>query len=83
MMWKDEDEDVRAQLLLSISGNAEPPEYSCDIFMTFQFLAAHDDESVFANYTTLALTFIKDEGDLISAKRKGPVLSCYKGFVLV
>lgn len=37
-MWKDEDEDVRAQLLLSISGSVvEPPEYSCDIFMTFQF----------------------------------------------
>lgn len=42
-MWKDKDEDVRAQLLLSISGSVERPEYSCDIFMTFQYLAAHDD----------------------------------------
>lgn len=68
MMWKDEDEDVRAQLLLSISGSVEPPEYSCDIFMTFQYLAAHDDDVMFTNYTTLVLMFIKDEGDLISAK---------------
>lgn len=62
MMWKDE--DVREELL-SISS-----EYSCDIFMTFQFLAAHHDDAaaVFTNYTTLVLVFIKAEGDLIRAK---------------
>lgn len=49
MMWKDGDEDVRAQLLLSILGSVEPPEYSCDIFMTFQFLAAYYDDAVFTN----------------------------------
>lgn len=61
-MWKDEDEDVRAQLLLSVSGSVELPEYSCDIFVTFQFLATHNHGATFTNYTTMVLMFIKDEG---------------------
>lgn len=62
-MWKDEDKDVRAQLLLSVSGSVEPSEYSCDIFMIFQFLAAYDESALLCtNYTTLVLMFIKNEG---------------------
>lgn len=52
-MWKYEDEDVRAQLLLSISGSVEPPKYSCDIFITFHFLAAHDNNGMFTRPSRL------------------------------
>lgn len=78
-MWKDEDKDVRAQLLLSVSGSVEPSEYSCDIFMIFQFLAAYDDSALLCtNYTTLVLMFIKNEGvgSLISTHTESCHQSC-------
>lgn len=71
MMRKDEDEDVRAQLLLSVSGSVEPSEYSCDIFMTFQLLAAQGRSAAFNNYTTLVLMFINDEEVLLERNERG------------
>lgn len=56
VMWRDDDEDIKAQLLLSVSGNTKQPEFSCDIFLTFHSLASDDDDDqamLFSNRTTL------------------------------
>jgi len=51
-MWRFEDEDVRPQLLLSILGSMELPEYSCDIFTTFM-TSSEDGGLLFTSYRTL------------------------------